>query len=324
MSRRIVALLVATLVVVSMGAPLALAAPAGPANTAIAPSGSVAPQVAANNSTTTESPTNDTANATPPGQKLAGVIGVQGSETNGEIERRSFDRRFENANSNASKAAVVAGQLQSASVRLETLEERQERLETLYEQGNISEARYRVQMTRIVADLEQTKAILNRTESAATTVPESDLRERGVNTTELEDLRTRANNLTGPEVSAIARDLTGDAPGKGLGREDSEDDERNETSTARGDGADSERERGNGSDNASDRRPSDGGSDNSKSANDNANRGQQAKDADGTTVTTDSDDTSDSSGTTDDETTTTTTTTSDSSQDGDDTATTDS
>ncbi|WP_416840272.1 hypothetical protein [Haloferax sp. DFSO52] len=210
MNRRIAVLAVAaTVLLATLGAPLALASPTTPVVSALADDGRVP---AADNGTAA----NSTANETPPGQKLSGVIGVQGSETDGELERRTFETRFEKANSNASKAAVIAGQVETVRDRLADLEQRKTELEAARENGSLSEGTYRVKMTRVVADIERTKSMLNRTADAATTVPAADLEAKGVDTEELDTLRSSANELTGPEVSAIARDLAGENPGKGL------------------------------------------------------------------------------------------------------------
>ncbi|WP_148414825.1 hypothetical protein [Haloferax sp. KTX1] len=220
MSRRTAALVVAAAVLLAtVGAPLALAAPAGPiGTTAAVTDGSVAAPVA--QTTANDSATNDSAasSETLPGQRLSAVIGVQGSETDGELERRAFETRFANANSNASKAAVVATQVDTVRERLTELEQRKDRLEAQHADGTLSEGQYRVLLTRTVADIERTRSMLNQTTDAASTVPSEDLSARGVETAELDRLRTNASELTGPEVAEIAGELAGN-PGRGIGRE---------------------------------------------------------------------------------------------------------
>ncbi|WP_455583696.1 hypothetical protein [Haloferax mediterranei] len=185
------------------------------------------------NNSTESPPANAAASQTPPGQKLAAVIGVQGSETDGELERRAFETRLSKANSNSSKAAVVAQQVETVRGRLTDLQQRKARLDARRENGTIPEGQYRVKMTRTVADIERTKSMLNRTSDAASSVPAEALRERGVDTADLDRLRTRASELTGPEVAEMARGLTGDNPGKGLERARSGDD-KNESDDNRG------------------------------------------------------------------------------------------
>lgn len=211
MSRRIAVLAVAaTVFLATLGAPLALASPTSQVAPALADDGGQ--PAAADNDTAA----NATPNETPPGQKLAGVIGVQGSETDGELERRTFETRLRKANSNASKASVVARQVETVRDRLTELEQRKAQLEAARENGTLSEGAYRVKMTRTVADIERTRSLLNRTADAATTIPADDLRAQGVDADELDTLRASAGNLSGPEVSAIARGLAGENPGKGI------------------------------------------------------------------------------------------------------------
>ena len=236
MSRRIAVLAVAaTVLLATLGAPLALASPTTPVTPAFTDDDGRVP--AADNETAANA-----SNETPPGQRLSGVIGVQASETDGELERRTFETRLEKANSNASKAAVVAGQVDTVRERLTALQQEKERLQNARENGSLPEGAYRVKMTKTVADIERTKSMLNQTANAAAEVPAADLRAEGVDTDELDTLRQSANELAGPDVAAIARDLAGENPGKGLEKAKNRDAD-NET-------AESERN-GNGNDAAS-------------------------------------------------------------------------
>ncbi|WP_225316364.1 MULTISPECIES: hypothetical protein [Haloferax] len=262
MSRRIAVLAVAaTVLLATLGAPLALASPASPVAPAFASDSgaeSADGSNAANQSTA--------ANETPPGQKLAGVIGVQASETDGELERRTFETRLAKANSNASKAAVVAGQVETISERLTDLEQRKDRLDAAYENGTLSENQYRVQMTRVVADIERTKSMLNRTADAATTLPAPALEARGVDTAQLDSLRQSAADLTGPEVAALARDVAGENPGKGLEKAKEERNKDDDKSDDNRKGGDSDTSAGTASGNSSEKR-----SDNAGSSSDRGN-----------------------------------------------------
>ncbi|WP_396611552.1 hypothetical protein ACH9L7_15320 [Haloferax sp. S1W] len=254
MSRRIAALVVATVLLVSASAPLALASPAGQALTSSVGDGVVAQtdggstDGTATNDTTAETKNDD--EPIPPGQKLAGAISVQESETDGVIERRAFENRMANANSNASKAGVVAEQVESVRERLTELKERRDRLKAKHDDGTISDRAYRVQITRVVSEIEQVKSLLNQTADAAETVPESDLQAKGVNTTALDTLRSNASELTGPEVAEIARSIAGENPGKGL---DKAEEKRKNGNRGESNGSDA------GDGNAADDNPGEGG-----------------------------------------------------------------
>ncbi|ELZ89194.1 hypothetical protein GCM10007209_34030 [Haloferax sulfurifontis] len=273
----------AAVLLATVGAPLALAAPAGPTGTtaAVTDGSAAAPvaQTTANDSATNDTATNDSAasSETLPGQRLSAVIGVQGSETNGELERRTFEARFAKANSNASKAAVVATQVDAVRERLTELEQRRDRLEAQRENGTLSEGQYRARLTQTVADIERTRSMLNQTADAASTVPAEDLSARGVETAELDRLRTNASELTGPEVAAIAGELAGN-PGRGIGRERA----ANETGTDNGGQPDDAgrgdapgNSRSEASDRADDVRADAGNASNGNASNGNATDGDE-------------------------------------------------
>jgi hypothetical protein len=103
---RATVLLVAALVVLGAGAPLASAAPATQPATDSTASGTVDARSVQENETTD----NESENETSPGAQLAGVVGVQGAEVTGSVEQRSFGLQIAAARSNASKASVVANQ----------------------------------------------------------------------------------------------------------------------------------------------------------------------------------------------------------------------
>ncbi|GAA0265118.1 hypothetical protein [Halobacterium noricense] len=193
-------LLVTALLVVGAAAPMAVAA-----STADGPAaaGSVAVQDgdAANET--------DNETETAPGAQLAGVVDVQGAEVEGEVEQRSFGLQVAAANSNASKASVVANHTQTLDQRLEALRERKQELEAARENGSISEGRYRAEMAGLAARVSTLQSMTNETAETARSLPEEALAERGVNVSALERLRTSASNLSGPEVAAIARNIAG-------------------------------------------------------------------------------------------------------------------
>ncbi|MFC7172556.1 hypothetical protein ACFQL0_02585 [Haloplanus litoreus] len=91
---------------------------------------------AAENGTTTSTSDAGANESVAPGQQLAGVVGVQGAEIESEIGERSFSTRVSRAESNTSKAAVVATEVNQARDRLASLRERQERLREAYQSGN--------------------------------------------------------------------------------------------------------------------------------------------------------------------------------------------
>lgn len=167
---------------------------------------------------TAETQTNGTQdNGTAPGERLSGALGVQESELEGNLEQRTFGVRLVTANSTESQVAVVAQQVGNIEQQLENLSERREQLEQQREAGEITEGKYRAEMAKIVGASETAKQLANQTGNAAEQLPAALLEERGVNATAIQVLKDNAANLTGPEVSEIARDIGGPSVGKGPG-----------------------------------------------------------------------------------------------------------
>ncbi|MFB6091984.1 MAG: hypothetical protein ABEK02_03115 [Haloquadratum sp.] len=152
-----------------------------------------------------------------PGAKLAAVVAVQGTAIQSEVGARAFGQRVAAAATNRSKAAVVATELNDSRERLETLRTRLSELRRAYEAGNVSEARYRVRMAQLNAEINALQRQLALVNETSASLPAPALRAHGVNASEIDRLRTRARNLSGPEVAAIARGIAGPNAGRGLG-----------------------------------------------------------------------------------------------------------
>lgn len=152
-----------------------------------------------------------------PGQRLAGVVGAGQAEFEGEVERRAYGLQFAQANSNASKAEVVQERLETVRERLQTLEQRQAALDEARENGSISEGEYQARVTAIDARSQQLEQLANDSEVRARGLPADVLASKGINVTEIRTLQQQAANLTGEEVSEIARNIAGPEIGRALG-----------------------------------------------------------------------------------------------------------
>ncbi|MFC7200770.1 DUF7096 domain-containing protein [Halospeciosus flavus] len=159
------------------------------------------------NHSTNESTNNSSAMA--PGERLAGVFGVQQAELQGSVEQRAFGVRIAAAASANAKAAVVANQSAELDQRLAALEERKQRVQAAYENGSISKGAYQARMAALAAQTQTLTELANTTEQTARGLPEDVLREHGVNVSAIAQLQQQAKNLTGPEVAAIAHTIAG-------------------------------------------------------------------------------------------------------------------
>jgi hypothetical protein len=159
---------------------------------------------------------NESNDSVAPGERLAGVVGVQDSEVDGEMEERTFDVRVRGAGSDNARAGVVADQINDTDARLEELEERRSELEEARENGSITEGEYRAQMAQVAAETRTVERMANASENASQGLPAETLEANGVNADAIQSLRDRAGNLSSPEVAEIARSIAGDNAGASM------------------------------------------------------------------------------------------------------------
>ena len=151
-----------------------------------------------------------------PGAQFAGVVDVQEAEVESELEGRAFGIKVARANSNGSKAAVVAEEVDELTRRMETLRERKQSLTEARENGTISRTRYRSEIAALATRTASVERQLDRTAAAARDLPADLLRSKGVGATEIETLRNESRNANGPETAGIARSIAGPVSGDGL------------------------------------------------------------------------------------------------------------
>jgi hypothetical protein len=181
---------------------------------AIPMAGTAAVSAPAANTTQEANATDSTA----PGERLAGVVGVQQAEFKGDVDRRAFGRQLDTAGTNASKAGVVAGQVTAITARLDSLQAQKATLAAARENGSLSAGKYRAQIARLTAQIETAQRLANQTAGASAGLPRSVLSAAGVNATAIQTLSERASELGGGEIAEIARDI---APGDRGQAEDS-------------------------------------------------------------------------------------------------------
>lgn len=151
-----------------------------------------------------------------PGTHLAGVVGVQEAEIAGELEGRTFEIRVNRARSKATKAGVVADEIDDLNRRLTRLRERKATLLDARQNGSISRARFRVEIATLAAEIGAVNRQVDRVDVAAQGLPTSILASNGVDSSTIETLRRDGGGLAGPEVATIARSIAGPDAGGGL------------------------------------------------------------------------------------------------------------
>lgn len=149
------------------------------------------------------------ASGTAPGEQLSGVVGVQEAELEGDVQQRSFGMKMAHAESQERQAAVVAERLDTVEERLTALEERKATLERQFENGEISDGKYSASMARVAAQTHALQEMTNQSERAAGQLPSHLLEERNVSADRIEMIQRHAGELSGPELSEMARDIAG-------------------------------------------------------------------------------------------------------------------
>ncbi len=157
---------------------------------------------------------NQEANETAPGEQLSGVVGVGEAELQGDIDQRSFGIQIAQAAGNDTQTADrVADRLGDVEERLNSIEQRKDALDQQRADGEISEGKYRAETARLAAETQTAKGLADRSNATAGELPAEVLEERGINAAAIQALQDRANELSGQEVSEIARTIAGDRVG---------------------------------------------------------------------------------------------------------------
>lgn len=151
-----------------------------------------------------------------PGELLTGVVGVQGAEFEGEVERRTFGLRVAQAASDEDRADIVAEELEDQEGKLADLEARKDALEEARANGSISNGTYRAQVAILAAETQNVKTMGNATRNASENLPADLLESKGINATAIQTLMDGAEELTGPEVAEIARSIAGPDVGQSI------------------------------------------------------------------------------------------------------------
>lgn len=157
-----------------------------------------------------------------PGEQLAGVLGVQDAELEGELDDRTFGIQVANAATEDEAADVVADRLDDVEADLEDLEDRHADLEDAREAGEISEGQYQAETAEIAAEKGNLERAANDSGAVAAELPEDVLAEHGIDVEAIETLQTEASELGGEQVSEIAQSIAGDHVGQSMA-EDPED-----------------------------------------------------------------------------------------------------
>lgn len=152
-----------------------------------------------------------------PGAAFAGVVDVQQAEVDSEVAKRSLERQFAAAESNSSKARIVAEQQGRLQERLTELEAEKTRLDRAHENGSIGQAQYQARLAALAAQIRAVERQADQTATVADSLPEEALRGQGANVSQVRSVAQQANRTGGGEMAEAARAIAGEDVGNGLG-----------------------------------------------------------------------------------------------------------
>lgn len=143
------------------------------------------------------------------GEQLGGVLGVQGAALNGDLSDRTFGQKIANADSDETRADLIADRMTEIEDRIGDHEDRLADLDAKREAGEISEGRYKAQVATLEAERANTERKADRAGEAARGLPDGVLVDRGIDVDRIDELRTTASELGGPATGEAAREIAG-------------------------------------------------------------------------------------------------------------------
>lgn len=148
-----------------------------------------------------------------PGERLSVVVGVQEAEINGTLGTRAFGLAVARAASDERVADIVAEQYNETSRDVADIENRMAALNESRADGSIDEGEYQAEVTILAAQAQNARQMANATANASDGLPADLLESKGINASAIQQLKDDANELTGPEVAAIAQRIAGEGTG---------------------------------------------------------------------------------------------------------------
>ncbi|MFO7834009.1 MAG: hypothetical protein R6V31_08145 [Halohasta sp.] len=144
-----------------------------------------------------------------PGERLAGVVGIQQAEVDGDLSERRYAARLDRADTDAERAAIVEERRAVIERRLADHEADLADLRAAREAGNISEGTYQGRIATLDAEAGSTERAAAQTSETARQLPAEVREARGISVDDLDRLRANASELGGSETADIAREIGG-------------------------------------------------------------------------------------------------------------------
>ncbi|WP_137284789.1 DUF7096 domain-containing protein [Halorussus salinisoli] len=143
------------------------------------------------------------------GADISSFMQSSTAEVGGAVETGMWNASFNSTENQSRRVQLVERRTDELRTELDDLRERKAELVAEREEGNVSETAYKAKVSRLLGQINALESAIGATTKRAEKV--------NADTQALGELRTETENLTGPEISAVARSVTGIEAGNGVG-----------------------------------------------------------------------------------------------------------
>lgn len=141
------------------------------------------------------------------GGDISSFMQSSAAEIDGAVETGMWSAEFNATSDRSRQQRLVERRTDELRTELNDLQERREALVAERDAGNVSDAAYKARIGQLLGRINALKSAINATEPRA--------RQVDTNVDALQMLESDAQNLTGPEIAAVARNTTGVGNGNG-------------------------------------------------------------------------------------------------------------
>ncbi|UPV75095.1 hypothetical protein M0R89_03265 [Halorussus limi] len=140
------------------------------------------------------------------GTDISSFMQSSAAEVDGAVETGMWSAAFNSTENRSVRVELVEKRTAELRKRLAQLRERRRELVAQREAGNLSETAYKAKVSRLLGEINSLQSAIDTTTKRAA--------EANANVEALGGLRTQAKNLTGPEIAAVAQNVTGVGDGR--------------------------------------------------------------------------------------------------------------
>lgn len=145
----------------------------------------------------------------PVGHQLSGFIAMQSEALDGELDKRAFENRVDNAESDTEKSDEIGKEVEKTKEEMKEINEKRAELREQRKAGEISQVEFRVKMAELDQRATNAEKKVEAVEEKTKGLPVEKLEANGVNADAILELRSSASELSGPQVSEIAKSIAG-------------------------------------------------------------------------------------------------------------------